>query len=74
MPRACPTAARSPRCATRRSSASPIYQHFPNYYEYFQTKSFSYGKRTYGNHNRLLGYKGASTASRPATSTPPAST
>jgi D-alanyl-D-alanine carboxypeptidase len=32
-----------------------IYQHFPNYYEYFQTKSFSYGKRTYGNHNRLLG-------------------
>ena len=32
-----------------------IYQHFPKYYEYFQTKSFSYGKRTYGNHNRLLG-------------------
>lgn len=32
-----------------------IYQHFPKYYEFFQTKSFSYGKRTYGNHNRLLG-------------------
>lgn len=32
-----------------------IYQHFPKYYAYFQTKSFSYGKRTYGNHNRLLG-------------------
>ena len=32
-----------------------IYQHFPRYYEFFQTKSFSYGKRTYGNHNRLLG-------------------
>jgi D-alanyl-D-alanine carboxypeptidase len=32
-----------------------IYQHFPKYYEYFQTRSFSYGKRTYGNHNRLLG-------------------
>jgi D-alanyl-D-alanine carboxypeptidase len=32
-----------------------IYQHYPKYYEYFQTKSFSYGKRTYGNHNRLLG-------------------
>ena len=32
-----------------------IYQHFPDLYEFFQTKSFSYGKRTYGNHNRLLG-------------------
>jgi len=36
-----------------------IYQHFPNYYEYFQTRSFSYGKSTYGNHNRVLGYMGA---------------
>lgn len=35
-----------------------VYQHFPNYYEFFQTKSFSYGKRTYGNHNRLLGNNG----------------
>src|SRR5690606_27038367 len=35
-----------------------VYQHFPEYYEYFQTKSFSYGKRTYGNHNRLLGERG----------------
>jgi D-alanyl-D-alanine carboxypeptidase len=35
-----------------------VYEHFPNYYEYFQTKSFSYGKRTYGNHNRLLGQNG----------------
>lgn len=35
-----------------------VYQHFPDYYEYFQTKSFSYGKRTYGNHNRLLGERG----------------
>ncbi len=35
-----------------------VYQHFPDYYEYFQTKSFSYGKRTYGNHNRLLGSNG----------------
>ena len=35
-----------------------IYQHFPKYYAYFQTKSFSYGKRTYGNHNRLLGSNG----------------
>ena len=32
-----------------------IYQHFPNYYEYFQTRSFTYGTRTYGNHNRVLG-------------------
>ncbi|GLQ09386.1 penicillin-binding protein [Devosia yakushimensis] len=36
-----------------------VYQHFPNYYEFFQTKSFSYGKNTYGNHNRVLGYMGA---------------
>jgi len=36
-----------------------IYQHFPSYYEFFQTKSFRYGKSTYGNHNRLLGYMGA---------------
>lgn len=35
-----------------------IYQHFPKYYDYFQTRSFSYGKRTYGNHNRLLGERG----------------
>lgn len=35
-----------------------IYQHFPNYYEYFQTRSFAYGKRVYGNHNRLLGSNG----------------
>ncbi len=35
-----------------------IYQHFPSYYEYFQTRSFSYGKRTYGNHNRQLGSNG----------------
>ena len=36
-----------------------IYQHFPQYYEYFQTRSFSYGRKTYGNHNRVLGYMGA---------------
>lgn len=38
--------------------AAAVYQHFPKYYEYFQTRSFSYGKRTYGNHNRLLGERG----------------
>lgn len=38
--------------------AVAIYQHFPKYYEYFQTRSFSYGKRSYGNHNRLLGERG----------------
>ena len=36
-----------------------IYQHFPSYYEYFQTTSFRYNGRTYGNHNRVLGYMGA---------------
>jgi len=35
-----------------------IYQHFPQYYEYFQTKAFKYNGRTYGNHNRVLGYMG----------------
>ncbi len=35
-----------------------VFQHFPKYYGYFQTRSFSYGKRTYGNHNRLLGSNG----------------
>jgi len=35
-----------------------VYEHFPEYYGYFQTKSFAYGKRTYGNHNRLLGSNG----------------
>lgn len=38
--------------------AIAIYQHFPKYYAYFQTKSFAYGKRVYGNHNRLLGSNG----------------
>ncbi|MCV6575802.1 MAG: D-alanyl-D-alanine carboxypeptidase [Cohaesibacter sp.] len=28
---------------------------FPRYYKYFNTKSFRYGKRRYGNHNKLLG-------------------
>ncbi|WDR03411.1 SPOR domain-containing protein [Devosia algicola] len=36
-----------------------VYQHFPTYYSYFQTRSFSYGRKTYGNHNRVLGYMGA---------------
>lgn len=35
-----------------------INQHFPQYYDLFQTKSFTYGGRTYGNHNRLLGSDG----------------
>ncbi len=38
--------------------ARAIYEHFPKSYAYFQTKSFSYGKRTYGNHNNLLGKNG----------------
>jgi D-alanyl-D-alanine carboxypeptidase len=38
--------------------AAAIYEHFPDYYKYFQTKSFTYGKRTYGNHNNLLGKNG----------------
>lgn len=30
-------------------------QHFPQYYGYFSTRSFSFGKQVIGNHNRLLG-------------------
>lgn len=30
-------------------------QHFPQYYDYFSTRSFKFGKQTIGNHNRLLG-------------------
>lgn len=30
-------------------------QHFPQYYGYFSTRSFNFGKQTIGNHNRLLG-------------------
>jgi len=36
-----------------------VYQHFSQYYEFFQTRSFTYGGRTYGNHNRVLGYMNA---------------
>jgi D-alanyl-D-alanine carboxypeptidase len=38
--------------------AAAIYEHYPKYYAYFQTQSFSYGKRTYRNHNNLLGKNG----------------
>jgi len=30
-------------------------EHYPKYYRYFSTRLFKYGKRKYGNHNRLLG-------------------
>lgn len=30
-------------------------QHFPQYYGYFSTRSFRFGKQVIGNHNRLLG-------------------
>ncbi|SMQ65006.1 D-alanyl-D-alanine carboxypeptidase [Devosia lucknowensis] len=36
-----------------------VYQHFPQYYSFFQTTSFRYNGKTYGNHNRVLGYMGA---------------
>ena len=32
-----------------------VQQHFPSYYRYFNTRSFKYGSRAYGNHNKLLG-------------------
>ena len=30
-------------------------EHYPQYYSYFGTRSFTYGKRRMGNHNKLLG-------------------
>ncbi len=30
-------------------------EHFPRRYSYFQTRLFKFGKRRYGNHNKLLG-------------------
>jgi D-alanyl-D-alanine carboxypeptidase len=30
-------------------------EHFPHHYHYFSTRSFTFGKATFGNHNRLLG-------------------
>ncbi len=30
-------------------------EHYPQYYAYFNTRSFKYGKQRIGNHNRLLG-------------------
>lgn len=30
-------------------------EHYPQYYDYFSTRSFSYGKQKLRNHNRLLG-------------------
>ncbi len=35
-----------------------IYQHFPKYYKYFQTRIFKYKGKKYGNNNRLLGQNG----------------
>lgn len=32
-----------------------IFQHFPQYFKYFKTRSFRYRGQSYGNHNRLLG-------------------
>ncbi len=30
-------------------------EHHPRFYKYFQTRQFRFGKRRYGNHNKLLG-------------------
>ena len=35
--------------------ARAIQDRFPNYYRYFQTRSFRYAGRSHGNHNKLLG-------------------
>jgi D-alanyl-D-alanine carboxypeptidase len=35
-----------------------IFEHYPQYYHYFQVTSFKYGKRTYRGHDNLLGHNG----------------
>ena len=35
-----------------------VFEHFPQYYAYFQTTSFKYGRRTYRGHDNLLGHNG----------------
>ena len=32
-----------------------LHEHFPQYYDYFSTRSFTYGKQRLANHNRQLG-------------------
>lgn len=36
--------------------AAALSRDFPDYYDYFRTRSFAYKGRNYRNHNRLLGY------------------
>jgi D-alanyl-D-alanine carboxypeptidase len=38
--------------------ASAVYEHFPQYYDYFQTQSFAYGRRVYRSHDNVLGFMG----------------
>jgi D-alanyl-D-alanine carboxypeptidase len=38
--------------------ARAVYEHFPKYYHFFNTRRFAYGRRVYGNHDHLLGYMG----------------
>ncbi|MFM2282128.1 MAG: hypothetical protein RLZZ444_4359 [Pseudomonadota bacterium] len=35
--------------------SAALRKHFPQYYGYFSTRSFKYGRQVIGNHNRLLG-------------------
>jgi D-alanyl-D-alanine carboxypeptidase len=38
--------------------ARAVYEHFPQYYSYFSTQKFQYGRRVYGNHDYVLGFMG----------------
>jgi len=38
--------------------ARAVYEHFPQYYGYFQTREFQYGRRVYNGHDNVLGYMG----------------
>ena len=50
-----PNASQKTTAADMAKLGLALRQHFPKRYRYFQTRSFRYGKRSYPNHNRLLG-------------------
>lgn len=53
-----PDSAQITTASDQATLARAVFLHFPRYYEYFNTRSFTYGAKTYGNHNPLLGQNG----------------
>ncbi|MFZ1812980.1 MAG: D-alanyl-D-alanine carboxypeptidase [Rhizobiaceae bacterium] len=51
-----PNSAQSTTARDMATLGVALREHFPQYYDYFSTRSFTYGKKRMGNHNRLLGH------------------